>query len=94
MFSRLILTGAVFSIAALAQDPPAPVKDPVVAKDAAQEPPKDAKADPKSYLVEPGTHIPLSLINSVSTKNAVPGDGPFLTRGAASSGWFSTIGRP
>jgi hypothetical protein len=78
MFSRLILTGAVFSIAALAQDPPAPVKDPVVAKDAAQEPAKEAKADPKSYLVEPGTHIPLSLINSVSTKNSVPGDRVYL----------------
>ena len=64
MFSRLILTGIVVTVAALAQDA-APAKDP------AQEP---VKPEAKSYLVEPGTHIPLSLINSVSTKNSVPGD--------------------
>src|ERR1700677_3085362 len=71
MFSRLILTGAIASIAALAQDA-APAKDP------AQEPQKDAQkaaiAEAKLYLVEPGTHIPISMINSVSTKNSVPGD--------------------
>jgi type IV secretory pathway VirB10-like protein len=71
MFSRLILTGAIASIAALAQDA-APAKDP------AQEPQKDAQkaaiAEAKAYLVEPGTHIPISMINSVSTKNSVPGD--------------------
>lgn len=32
----------------------------------------------KSFLVEPGTHIPLSLINSVSTKNSAPGDRVYL----------------
>ncbi len=32
----------------------------------------------KSYLVAIGTHIPLSLINSVSTKNSVPGDRVYL----------------
>ena len=31
-----------------------------------------------SYLVDVGTHIPLALINSVSTKNAVPGDRVYL----------------
>jgi type IV secretion system protein VirB10 len=67
MFSRLILAATVFSIAALAQET-APAKDP------AQESQKDAKPDTKAYLVEPGTHVPLSLINSVSTKNSVPGD--------------------
>ncbi len=71
MFSRLILTGAILSIAALAQDG-APAKDP------AQELQKDTKTEPKAYLVEPGTHIPLSLINSVSTKNSVPGDRVYL----------------
>jgi hypothetical protein len=50
----------------------------------AQEPDKDAKPDEtkpdvkKEFLVEPGTHIPLSLINSVSTKNSVPGDRVYL----------------
>lgn len=33
---------------------------------------------PKPYLIEIGTHIPLSLINSVSTKNAIPGDRVYL----------------
>jgi len=32
----------------------------------------------KSYLVDTGTHIPLSLINSVSTKNAIAGDRVYL----------------
>lgn len=34
--------------------------------------------EPKSFEVEPGTHIPLSLINSVSTKNSAPGDRVYL----------------
>jgi type IV secretion system protein VirB10 len=34
--------------------------------------------DQKQYTVDPGTHIPLSLINSVSTKNSVPGDRVYL----------------
>jgi hypothetical protein len=38
----------------------------------------EAKPDPKSYLVTIGTHIPLSLSNSVSTKNSVPGDRVYL----------------
>src|ERR1700688_3138825 len=35
-------------------------------------------AQSKNYTVETGTHVPLSLINSVSTKNAVPGDRVYL----------------
>lgn len=41
----------------------------------AQEAPKPAG---KAFQVEPGTHIPLSLINSVSTKHAAPGDRVYL----------------
>jgi type IV secretion system protein VirB10 len=37
-----------------------------------------APATGKTYLVDVGTHIPLSLINSVSTKNAVAGDRVYL----------------
>jgi len=37
-----------------------------------------AKASPKIYLVKVGTKIPLSMINSVSTKNSVPGDRVYL----------------
>lgn len=36
------------------------------------------KPEFKSYLVDTGTHIPLSLSNSVSTKNSVPGDRVYL----------------
>src|SRR5579863_6769554 len=43
---------------------------------------KDAPApqtpDVKVYQVEPGTRIPLSMINSVSTKNAAPGERVYL----------------
>jgi hypothetical protein len=38
----------------------------------------DSKPDTKSFLVETGTHVPLSLINSVSTKNSAPGDRVYL----------------
>src|ERR1700719_2612607 len=34
--------------------------------------------DAKPFVVEPGTHVPLSLINSVSTRNSVPGDRVYL----------------
>lgn len=37
-----------------------------------------AKPAVKSFEVEPGTHIPLSLINSVSTKHAAAGDRVYL----------------
>lgn len=40
--------------------------------------PPDAKPAGKMFQVEPGTHIPLSLINSVSTKHAAPGDRVYL----------------
>jgi len=35
-------------------------------------------AQSKDYLIDVGTHVPLSLINSVSTKNAIPGDRVYL----------------
>ncbi len=38
----------------------------------------ETKPDQKPYLVDVGTHIPLSLSNSVSTKNSVPGDRVYL----------------
>lgn len=38
----------------------------------------ETKPDQKSFLVDIGTHIPLSLSNSVSTKNSVPGDRVYL----------------
>jgi hypothetical protein len=46
----------------------------VYAQDAANAP----KPASKTYLVEPGTKVPLSMINSVSTKNSTPGDRVYL----------------
>ena len=39
---------------------------------------QEANPGPKSFQIEPGTRIPLSLINSVSTKNAAPGERVYL----------------
>jgi len=52
-----------------------------LAQESITDPPKPAETQPvakKTYVVEPGTHIPLSLINSVSTKNSAPGDRVYL----------------
>ena len=38
----------------------------------------EPSAEPKTYAVEPGTRIPLSLINSISTRNAAEGDRVYL----------------
>ncbi len=40
--------------------------------------PASESPTPKSFVVEPGTHIPLSMINSVSTKNSAAGDRVYL----------------
>ena len=62
-----VLTVTVFAICGFAQAPAAP-------SPAAESP----AAGPKLYAIETGTHIPLSLINSVSTKNSAPGDRVYL----------------
>jgi len=66
----LLLGGAVFACAQGVdqQAPPAPAEN---TNGVAQQPEKD-------YPVNTGTHIPLALINSVSTKNAAPGDRVYL----------------
>jgi len=40
--------------------------------------PVDSKLEPKTFQVEPNTRIPLSMINSVSTKTAAAGDRVYL----------------
>ena len=67
MLFRFGLVAAVSAVFALAQAP-----QPAAA-------PTDEPADNQHiYLVEPGTKILLNLINSVSTKNAAPGDRVYL----------------
>jgi hypothetical protein len=64
MFTRVILVGCAIASMAFAQDAS----------------PADAPAKPasKSFQVETGTHIPLSMINSVSTKNSAVGERVYL----------------
>ncbi len=40
--------------------------------------PEGAAASPAAYTVQAGTHVPLGLINSVSTKHSAPGDRIYL----------------
>jgi type IV secretion system protein VirB10 len=40
--------------------------------------PDSAPATPAAYTVQAGTHVPLGLINSVSTKHSAPGDRIYL----------------
>src|SRR5580704_1075201 len=57
----------------------APVLNPDAAKtDADAKPAAETKPAPKNFQVETNTHIPLSMINSVSTKHAAPGDRVYL----------------
>lgn len=51
---------------------------PLCAQDAAPPPGSEAKPDQKMYEVATGTHIPLSMINSISTKNSAPGERVYL----------------
>jgi hypothetical protein len=44
----------------------------------AQEPAVNTGTPPPAYTIEPGTRIPLGLINTVSTKNAAEGDRVYL----------------
>jgi hypothetical protein len=66
---RVIPVLLALSVGAFAQD---------AALAAKAAPVPDAKPTVKSFEVEPGTHIPLSLINSVSTKHAAAGDRVYL----------------
>src|ERR1035437_4134530 len=67
MIMRAIPVLMMASVGVFAQDAaPAPVAAP------------EAKPAGKTFQVEPGTHIPLSLINSVSTKHAAAGDRVYL----------------
>lgn len=70
---------------ALADDPPGPARSET---ESVSTPPAEGKAwskagtaradDASVFLVKPGTHIPLSMINSVSTKSAAQGDRVYL----------------
>lgn len=75
--SALILN-VVVVFSAMAQEPAAETpREPAGGWKRAAEP-AAATADGKPFVVDPGTKIPLSMINSVSTKHAVEGDRVYL----------------
>lgn len=61
---------------------PPPAASPAAPPAAAPSVPATAKPETQptgaQYTVDPGTHIPLNLINSISTKNAAEGDRVYL----------------
>ncbi len=63
---------------ASAPNPPAAAREPQAPQNAAPQNAAPQNAAGKTYLVDTGTRVPLSLINSVSTKNAVVGDRIYL----------------
>ena len=60
------------------QQPPAPAPEASAPAQPHALAPVPAVAAPPDYVVDPGTKIPLSLINSVSTKNSSEGDRVYL----------------
>ena len=80
MFLRVLPVLAIAGIFVSAQEPAGPLDSapPPAEKPAAQPEPATPKPQAKTYDVEPNTRIPLSMISSISTKDAVPGDRVYL----------------
>jgi hypothetical protein len=72
-----ILSLALAGIAFAAQDPATPVAPPATPPDK-ELAAKPAPANPDEFVVPTGTKVPLSMINSVSTKTAGEGDRIYL----------------
>ena len=72
--------GVPLLVAAQTAAPDQPKASPNQARASADQALASVQAPPagKLFLIDTGTHIPLSLINSVSTKNAVAGDRVYL----------------
>jgi type IV secretion system protein VirB10 len=69
----LVRAAFLFTLAACAL----PAQNPAPAPAAAQPTPAESVAQ-RSWVVEPGTRILLNLLNSVSTRSAMPGDRVYL----------------
>jgi hypothetical protein len=76
MLFRAASIPLILALSLAAQDPAPPDQPPAAPPAAAPAP--AAAATPAPYVVETGTKIPLSMINSVSTKHAAPGDRIYL----------------
>src|SRR5579863_1890270 len=85
MLTRVLTVTIAAAVALCAQPSPLINAAPEVSKPAAAAPaaaiiaaaPAEQKPE-KGFDVDPGTRIPLSMINSVSTKYATPGDRVYL----------------
>ncbi len=79
-FFRLMMAGLVALAAATAQQPAigTAVGQSAPAVSAAAAPVVPAETAPAAYTVAPGTKLPLSLINSISTKRSAVGDTVYL----------------
>jgi len=75
---RLIGAASVTLVFLAAQPPAAPAPAQPGAPGAPSAAAAPAQPAPATYTVAPGTKLPLSLINSISTKHSSPGDSVYL----------------
>jgi type IV secretion system protein VirB10 len=71
MALRLVLLALSASALILAQESQAPAAP-------SGQPPAESQAETQRFLLDPGTRVPLNMINSVSTKNSAVGDRIYL----------------
>jgi hypothetical protein len=74
----VLLAGALSLAAQQATEATPPAETKPAETKSADAKPAETKQDIKNFQVETNTRIPLSMINSVSTKNAAPGDQVYL----------------
>ena len=74
----VLLAGALSLAAQQATEATPPAETKPAETKSADAKPAETKQDIKNFQVETNTRIPLSMINSVSTKNAAPGDRVYL----------------
>src|SRR5260370_35558007 len=71
MFAQKLMATAFLTAGIAAAQEPAPLQ-------ASGELPKAEAAKSADYVIESGTRVPLSLINSISTKHSAEGDRVYL----------------
>lgn len=78
MYLRAALPVFALGFALVAQEPPAPGVPPPDEGGLKTDTPKTDAANPDEYVVANGTRVPLSMINSISTKTASEGERIYL----------------
>lgn len=79
-FMRGAILGLSFSVVMLASALPAGAQEPAPPPPAAPvtSPPQTSQATPNQIVIPAGTHLPLQLQNSISTRGAKPGDAVYF----------------